>query len=270
MSINNPIDNDRLEKYAAELYDKSDCYTNDIAFIVRLLKRTGCGTILEPFCGSGRILVALLEEGYEIHGMDYSHAMLERARTRLAHAGFDSQSQCRLLHLNVIDEVWPNGYSAVILAANCFWQLGSHEEHELMISKAWDSLDKGGYLYIENDNMEGQLPDSWCHLDPSPRPWKSPSGTCDDGTQVTSMIQVVDYRKEERLWHAKKQVSASTPNGETITSDWYDVHTHTSSAVEIRDMLLRAGFAILGEYRSTDGEPYEAGCHRAIFWARKE
>ena len=270
MSINNPIDNDQLEAYSCELYDQSDCYENDIEFILNLLKGKGCSRILEPFCGSGRILVPLLQEGYEVHGLDYSPYMLERCKERISRFRFANTPEFRLFAKNVVDEEWPTDYSAVILAANCFWQLGSHEEQLAMITKARDSMCKGGYLYIENDNMDGDLPDSWCKLDPEPRPWKFPRGTCRDGSQISSLIQVVEVDKEKRLWHAKKKVRAVTSDGSQIESEWFDVYTHPSSAVEIRGMLRQAGFAILGEYRSTDGDPYEYGCGRAIFWARKE
>ena len=270
MSINNPIGDNRLETYSCELYDKSDSYTNDVQFIVELLKGKGCTRILEPFCGSGRILTPLLSEGYEVHGLDYSSCMLRRAQERIYRATFDRPPKYQLVCQNVVDESWPIGYSAVILAANCFWQLGSQEEHLAMVSKSWSSLQKGGYLYIENDNMDGELPDSWCKIDPEPRPWKSPKGRCDDGTVIKSMIQVVDYDKKARIWHAKKQVSATMPDGETLDSEWFDVYTHTSSAIDIREMLKQSGFVILGEFKSTDGEPYEYGCGRAILWARKE
>lgn len=38
--------------------------------------------VLEPMCGSGRLLIPLLQEGYHIHGVDNSSAMLSSCKDR--------------------------------------------------------------------------------------------------------------------------------------------------------------------------------------------
>src|SRR3990167_4001047 len=40
--------------------------------------------ILEPMCGSGRLLIPLLQAGYHIHGVDNSKAMLNSCKNRAA------------------------------------------------------------------------------------------------------------------------------------------------------------------------------------------
>ena len=41
------------------------------------------GAILEPACGSGRLMEGLLRRGYEVHGFDLGPAMVDYARERL-------------------------------------------------------------------------------------------------------------------------------------------------------------------------------------------
>lgn len=42
------------------------------------------GSILEPMCGTGRFLLPLLEEGFDVHGFDASEHMLEALHTKAA------------------------------------------------------------------------------------------------------------------------------------------------------------------------------------------
>jgi len=41
--------------------------------------------ILEPMCGSGRLLIPLMQKGYNIHGIDNSPDMLKACKERAAH-----------------------------------------------------------------------------------------------------------------------------------------------------------------------------------------
>jgi SAM-dependent methyltransferase len=72
----------------AELYDIA--FDWDISEEIEwLLTRLGarCRAVLEPGCGSGRMLEALGERGLDVTGIDLSEPMLELARGRLAGRG---------------------------------------------------------------------------------------------------------------------------------------------------------------------------------------
>jgi hypothetical protein len=268
VSTNRPPEEGEFARRTAELYDVSDDYVNDIAFIKELMAGKGIGRVLEPFSGSGGIMAPLLEAGFEVCGLDYDQAMIDRAWAKIDQLGQEAAGRATIQRMDVIEQDWPCGYDLVLLAANCFWQLGGPAEQEACIAKAAASLTPGGYIYIENDNMEGELPDSWCVIDDEPRPWKFPSGTCRDGTKVRSLIQVVDFDKARRLWRACRRIILEKPDGAVVESDWRTHTTHPSSAADIERWLTRHGFEILGKYSSTDAEPYHPGCQRAIFWAK--
>jgi SAM-dependent methyltransferase len=72
----------------AELYDIAFDWdiTDEVDW---LLGRLGpeCRTVLEPGCGSGRMLEALAQHGRAVTGIDLSEAMLELARRRLGGKG---------------------------------------------------------------------------------------------------------------------------------------------------------------------------------------
>jgi len=68
----------------AELYDQSETSVDDVALILRLVRGHGPLRILEPFCGTGRILIPMALAGHEIVGLDQSRGMLARAEEKVA------------------------------------------------------------------------------------------------------------------------------------------------------------------------------------------
>jgi SAM-dependent methyltransferase len=77
----------RLYSDDAELYDIA--FDWDISAEVDwLVERFGRpASVLEPGCGSGRMLAALADRGIDVAGIDLSEPMLERARRRLGGRG---------------------------------------------------------------------------------------------------------------------------------------------------------------------------------------
>ena len=68
-----------LDAHVAEIYDGVETQTDDVKLIRRLIAGRGRLRILEPFCGTGRILIPLASDGHEIVGFDQSAPMLDRA-----------------------------------------------------------------------------------------------------------------------------------------------------------------------------------------------
>lgn len=61
----------------------------EVAFFERAFAQFSVGPVkkvLEPGCGSGRLIVAMLQRGYELTGLDLSDAMLKYLRRRLKRA----------------------------------------------------------------------------------------------------------------------------------------------------------------------------------------
>lgn len=77
------------------------------------------GPILELGCGSGRVAVPLAQDGRDVTGLDYSAAMLERARARAAAAG----AELRLVEGDMRDFTLDRTYALVLIVFNAFLQL---------------------------------------------------------------------------------------------------------------------------------------------------
>jgi SAM-dependent methyltransferase len=76
----------------ADLYDIAfDWDVSDEAVWLRDRLGPQAHTVLEPGCGSGRMLVALARLGVAVTGIDVSEAMLQLARARLAAEGLEAE-----------------------------------------------------------------------------------------------------------------------------------------------------------------------------------
>src|SRR5690348_8728501 len=77
------------------------------------------GPILDVMAGSGRLLVPLIEAGFQVHGVDVSEAMLARCRRRLETV----DAATELFRQNVAALNLPFRYAAACIAGGSFQRL---------------------------------------------------------------------------------------------------------------------------------------------------
>jgi hypothetical protein len=93
-------------------------YSAEIAWYASRLPRDA-GTLLDAMTGSGRMLLALLEAGFNVHGADASETALARCSTRLASAGRSAQ----LFRQSITALNLPFRYGAAFISAGAFQSL---------------------------------------------------------------------------------------------------------------------------------------------------
>jgi SAM-dependent methyltransferase len=254
-----------VEPHIAELYDEFETQTDDIALLRRLIGESGPLRILEPFCGTGRILIPLALDGHEIVGLDQARGMLDRARTKVADLPLDAQFRIILYEVDVTAADWPRGFDLVLLGGNCFYELATPEEQEGCIISAKASLISGGYVYVDNDHMEGELAKSWRRAGTGR---SFPSGTCTDGTHLESTTETIWYDAPKRLVRFRRTTKITLPDGR-VAERSYVQQKHPTSTGEVRDWLEKHGFVIEQFFGDRQGNPYTEDLPRAIFWAQK-
>lgn len=266
MSINevNPYD---VESHVPEIYDQEETQTHDVKFIMKLLQNTNCRTILEPFCGTGRILLPLAAEGYEVVGIDSSAGMLKRLREKLRRLPGSTQERIDIIKSDLTVSDWPKGFDAVLLAGNCLYELADVSEQQDVVRKAADSLKPQGFLFVDNDNMEGELAESWCRIGLEAESF--PSGLCRDGTQLQGYTRTTWVDRERRIWRAQRRLEVIYPNGRKEERRWH-VQNHPVSANEISNWLQANAMKILRIFGGTkDGKKFQKGSKRVTFWTQK-
>ena len=266
MSINkvNPYE---VESHVPEVYDQEETQTHDVKFIMKLLQSTDCRTILEPFCGTGRILLPLAEEGYEMVGIDSSVGMLKRLREKLHKLPQSIQDRVNIIQSDLRTSDWPEGFDAVLLAGNCLYELADATEQQEIIRKAASSLRPQGFLFVDNDNMEGELAESWCKIDQEVESF--PGGLCLDRTQLQGYMKTTWVDRKRRIWRAQRRLEIIYPNGTKEERRW-QTQKHPVSADEVSSWLKANGMRILRIFGGTkDGKKFQKGSKRATLWVQK-
>ena len=134
--------------YDAEHRDKCD----DLAFYEGLIDAHGPGALLEPGCGSGRVLFHLAQRLDTVHGIDSEAAMLERARRRLATPPAQQQARIRLVQGDVLQVAAPQRYRYALLAYNCLMHFHEQEAQLALLRRLHDWLLPEGLLVIDLPN----------------------------------------------------------------------------------------------------------------------
>jgi SAM-dependent methyltransferase len=254
-----------VEPHVAEIYDQQETYSDDVELIRNLIGGRKSLKILEPFCGTGRILIPLAIDGHEVNGLDQAKGMLDRARLKIGQLPLEARRRVTLTETDVISGQWPSGFDLVILGGNCFYELATPEEQEKCVISAAGSLDLGGFVYVDNDHMEGELDRSWQRPGVGPG---FPTGTCSDGTRVESFTETIWWDAPLRLVRFRRGTKVTLPDGSIVEKE-YVQQKHPVSTLEVWTWLERHGFMVRRLYGDRTGYPYRDNSARAIFWAEK-
>jgi SAM-dependent methyltransferase len=258
-----------IDSHIAEIYDQIETETEDVDFIIKLIKeevKTKEIKILEPFCGTGRILIPLAEKGYKLVGIEQSKGMLNRAIMKAEKLPEKIRDRITFINSDVIGFKWPDNCDLVLLGGNCFNELATPAEQENCIFSAWNALKKGGYLYVENDNMEGELAEYW--YTPKIQKNQFPTGICSDESRLETTTETIEIDKVKRIWKARREITIYSPEG-SKTKKSHKVQCHPIDAFEVKKWLEKYNFEIIKMYSTTQGDIYYPKCKRIIFWAKK-
>jgi SAM-dependent methyltransferase len=258
----NPFD---VDPHVAEMYDRVEYGREDVAFIRRLTAGLGPLKVLEPFCGTGRVVLPLAEAGHTVTGLDSSQAMLARAKDKTAALPEDIRRRLELVEMDVTCwEDWPVGFDLVIVGGNGLYELATPEEQEGCIQAAAASLKPGGHIYLDSDHMEGVLDANW-RLAGEVRGVLT--GTCADGTYVENTFETTWYDSQRRLVQFRRRTYITPPNGPSRLSE-FTQQKHPVSRLEVQTWMEKHGLVVEGLYGDRSGGPYVESGGRMIFWAR--
>jgi SAM-dependent methyltransferase len=103
------------------------------------------GNVLDVLCGSGRLLVPLLQTGYSMHGVDPSAAMLESCAARLN----ATRARATLVRQEPDALNLPFRYAAAFIAGGAFQQLVDPVAARTALSRIRAHLVKPGVLLLD-------------------------------------------------------------------------------------------------------------------------
>ena len=245
----------------AELYDLMlDGLDFDHACWARIAAECG-GPVLDVGCGTGRVLVRLLEKGIDVDGVDNAPAMLERCRARAAAIG----AKPRLALGDMRSFELPRRYALVICAFNAFAHCDTTDEQLRALKSMRAHLEPGGSVALHM---------SW----PTPRYWSEP-----DGVPVLELetrdprtghrLQMWDTRFKdpvEQRQHSKMELKELDDDGNVIAVHRTETTQRWVYRYELELLLRLAGFArweIQGDF---GGDPLTRDDQQMIAWAWQE
>ncbi|NTW01525.1 MAG: class I SAM-dependent methyltransferase [Oscillochloris sp.] len=230
-------------------------YTEDLPFYREMARRSG-GPILELMCGTGRILLPLVEAGHEMTGVDIAPAMLAIARQHLD----ESELAATLIEGDVRSITLPSQiYGMVFVAINSFMHLESIRDQLAALDTARRALMRRGTLVLDlfnPDPIEIAREDNRLVLD---RSYEL------DGSHVQKFV-AIDSDAATQTSHVTYLYDETDTAGH-VTRRTMRFVMRWFYRYEIEHLLARAGFTLRAVYGSYDLDEYASGSPRMIIVA---
>jgi SAM-dependent methyltransferase len=223
----------------------------DTAFYLEEVKTTG-GPVLELGCGTGRVTIPMLDSGLEVHGLDFSAAMLEAAK-RKRDALPDEAAKRLHLHLGDMTQFeLGQKFAFIFIAFRSFQILVTPEAQLQCLACVRRHLAPGGKAIINlfDPRYEFMLPGLQESTAP-PREFTHPIS----GNRVTvETLERVNDPVSQTL-RERWRFTEFGAGGEKIRQEEELIRLRWSFRYEMRHLLERSGFAIEAEYSDFHRSP---------------
>jgi SAM-dependent methyltransferase len=142
---------DTYRGLCAEVYDLSKPNPpEDAYFFYKNYVKAARGAVLEPMCGTGRFLIPLLEEGFDVHGFDASPSMLAKLREKVKVKNLTANVR----HGFTRDPMPSGKYDLIFIPSGSFCLLTDEAEVRATLQNFYNNLTDGGILLFEVETMK--------------------------------------------------------------------------------------------------------------------
>jgi ribosomal protein S18 acetylase RimI-like enzyme/2-polyprenyl-3-methyl-5-hydroxy-6-metoxy-1,4-benzoquinol methylase len=137
------------------------------------------GPILEPMCGTGRFLLPLLEEGFNVHGFDASDHMLQSL-----HAKAKAKNLEPMVWKGFVEDLKrPEKYNLIFIPSGSFCLIIDPSAVKAALKTLYDHLRDDGILLFEGETLKAVPPlDVW-----RGSVWRKPNGQMIMLSQLATM-----------------------------------------------------------------------------------
>lgn len=227
-------------KLSTEFYDLEDHpnHAQALAFYM-YHARQAQGPILEPMCGTGRFLIPMLQEGFDIEGFDASPYMLDALNKKYAHLtmlaapvwqqfvqDFESYKRYRLIFI-------PYGSWGLII--DC-------QEARKALRLIYSYLQPGAKFLVEIE-MEVSVPYP-CGI------WRRATHTRTDGS-ILALSFITSYQAQTQLF-TSRSCYESIVNNKVLQQQEEVFEQYLYRVDEFDSMLADVGFMQIKKYPAFD------------------
>lgn len=124
-------------------------FTADLDLFLPFAERTG-GPVLEAMCGTGRVLLPLVEAGHTAVGIDISPAMVTQAQQKLVSAEGNGRAEVADVRAFSL----PERFALALIPMNSFMHLETPADQLAALDRLYLHLRPGGLLIIDLFNPD--------------------------------------------------------------------------------------------------------------------
>jgi SAM-dependent methyltransferase len=188
------------------------------------------GKSLEIGCGSGRLLLTLIAEGFDIDGLELSHEMLDLCQQ------FSPSSELTLHQGNMDDWQAPHPYATVMVPA---FTLQLSRDAVAALRHFATMLDHQGALYLSTfvplAEIQGNLPENQWYPDHQTR-------LADGRLATIHTMHRID--REKQILHRQHRYQLHNDQGDLTATHESSQQLHWFTRAQLKAHLQAAGFVI--------------------------
>ncbi|MDC7226626.1 MAG: methyltransferase domain-containing protein [Spirochaetales bacterium] len=218
--------------------------------IVELAGINPSSDILDLCCGEGRHMIELAKLGHRVTGVDITDPYLERGRKNAADAGVD----VRFIKQDVRSFTEENRYDFAMNYFTSFGYFDDVEDDLIFCSNACRSLKSGGSFLIDTIGKETAA----LHFKET------------EWFQRDGYLIMLEYKITDGWTHIENRWMFVSDDHSEPAVLYETVFRHRLySAIEMADLLNRAGFSEVRFFGALDGRPYDHRAERMLTLAVK-
>jgi SAM-dependent methyltransferase len=248
----------RLSTYKrlfTELYDIEEPHKRQRILDFYLKQAEGVPQpFLEPMCGTGYFLLAFLERGADIDGVDASPDMLEACRTKCSQRGWHpALYEQRVEQLDL-----PKQYGYILIPDRSFGHLYDRAIAESVLRRLYEYLVSGGRLVLD----VAVPPKAWQNTGD----WTRESIDRPDGTTIL-FSSLLLYTDHGRIFHARSKLELFR-DGSLLETEWNEYIERFYEQADFSALLQAAGFTNI-EVQQTIEKSMPEEPDRLVFIGKK-
>jgi SAM-dependent methyltransferase len=228
---------------------------------------------LDAGCGTGRLLLPWLRDGFDVDGCDVSADMIALCRERALREGLEPRLFVQPLH-----ELDPSRPYATIVACGVFGLGSTRADDQEALRRLHRSLEPGGTLLLDNEvpyastrlwrhwtkDERARLPESW----PEPEPGAEGRRRTADGAELALRSRIVGVDPlDQTIWLELR--ATKWRDGELVAQEEHPLSMRAYFRDELLLMLTQAGFADVDVRGGYDDEAPTGEHDFLVYIARK-
>jgi len=219
----------------------------EVPYFIKEIARFG-EPVLDLACGTGRVLIPLLQAGIDIDGCDVSGDMLHYCRERAIDEDFNPDLFEQPMHAFDL----PRKYKTIFICGS-FGLAGSREKDLQTLQRCYDHLlDDGALLFnIQAEYTSSESWNEWLkeYRDRLPEPWPKEGNRREDkdGSESIAYFRILSLNPLEQSLTRQVRLE-KVVNGELIATEEYTLFDNMYFMSEVLLMLKVAGFKEISVY----------------------